>query len=241
MKPMGDERKAPSAGDSFEDYPLSRPEYISAMVHFYRGEMHRSQVWRTRLDTTTNWSVVTVAGVISFAFSNPDHSPFVVLLANLLITIFLIVEARRYRYFAVYRARVRMIEENFYVPLLKRDDLSSPMLDWRQTVARDLDSPKFKTTFAEALLFRLKQNYVFLYGFVLITWLVKMTIHPWPARTGTELLERMRLGAIPPGLILAFVALIYGLVAAPLFSETARSAGADEITGQEKDRRQWKL
>jgi len=42
-----------TAGDAgvpeFEKYPLTRQEYINAMVHFYRGEMHRSQIWRTRL------------------------------------------------------------------------------------------------------------------------------------------------------------------------------------------------
>ena len=37
------------------------PQYnaaeIGALAHLYRGEMYRSTVWRTRLDTTTNWSV----------------------------------------------------------------------------------------------------------------------------------------------------------------------------------------
>lgn len=27
---------------SFEDYPLTRSEYIAAMVHFYRGERSRA-------------------------------------------------------------------------------------------------------------------------------------------------------------------------------------------------------
>src|SRR5262245_43357672 len=129
---------------AFEDYPLTRQEYISAMVHFYRGEMYRSQIWRTRLDTTTNWAVVTTAGTISFTFSSPEHHHIILLLSNLVILLFLIHEARRFRYFAVYRARVRMLEENFFLPLLTRD-LVSPMSEWRARVARDLDQPKFKT------------------------------------------------------------------------------------------------
>ena len=32
---------------------------MGALAHLYRGEMYRSTVWRTRLDTTTNWAVVT--------------------------------------------------------------------------------------------------------------------------------------------------------------------------------------
>ena len=33
------------------------PADITALSHLYRGE--RSTVWRTRLDTTTNWAVLT--------------------------------------------------------------------------------------------------------------------------------------------------------------------------------------
>ncbi|CAN5330834.1 hypothetical protein BH18GEM1_BH18GEM1_19450 [soil metagenome] len=46
----------PSQPVSFEDYPLTRIEYITAMVHFYRGELARADAWRARLDPTTNWA-----------------------------------------------------------------------------------------------------------------------------------------------------------------------------------------
>ena len=111
--------------------------------------------------------------MISFAFSSPEHSPFTMLLANVLVTVFMTMEARRYRYFCVYRARVRMLEENFYVPLIRRS-LESPMSDWREMVSRDLDAPKYKNTYMEALLFRLRRNYIWLYGIVLVTWFVKL-------------------------------------------------------------------
>jgi hypothetical protein len=29
---------------------------IGAIAHLYRGEIYRSTVWRTRLDSTTNWA-----------------------------------------------------------------------------------------------------------------------------------------------------------------------------------------
>ena len=32
---------------------------MGAMAHLYRGEVYRSTIWRTRLDNTTNWSIVT--------------------------------------------------------------------------------------------------------------------------------------------------------------------------------------
>ena len=40
---------------------------------FYRGEMYRSTVWRTRLDTTTNWSVVTTG--IALGHHLPSAQP----------------------------------------------------------------------------------------------------------------------------------------------------------------------
>ena len=31
---------------------------MGAIAHLYRGEVYRSTIWRTRLDNTTNWSIV---------------------------------------------------------------------------------------------------------------------------------------------------------------------------------------
>ncbi len=125
---------AGTASDStrFEDYPLSRQEYISVMVHFYRGEVHRSTSWRQRLDATTNWSVLTTAAMLSFTFASPDlENHVILLLSNLVVLSYLTIEARRFRYFEVYRARVRMLEENFLIPVITRQ-LESPMGSWRE-------------------------------------------------------------------------------------------------------------
>ncbi|HEU5179915.1 MAG TPA: DUF2270 domain-containing protein [Candidatus Polarisedimenticolia bacterium] len=228
----------PTPGDSFESFPLTRPEYISAMVHFYRGEMYRSQIWRSRLDTTTNWAVVTAAGIVSFAFSSPEHSAFTIILGTILITNFLAVEARRYRYFSVYRARVRMIEENFYLPLIRRN-LMSPLGDWADRVARDLDCPTFKTTYLEAFLFRLRRNYIALYWILFVVWLVKLYMHPVPADSLHEVYARMGAGRISPAVALSLVLLLYALFTLPLFTQTAKRAAMDEIHGLERDMDRW--
>lgn len=231
----------PSAHDgagAFESFPLTRPEYITAMVHFYRGEMYRSQVWRTRLDTTTNWAVVTAAGMISFAFSSPEHSHVTVLLANITLFMFLSIEARRYRYFAVYRARVRMIEENFYLPLIRRS-LVSPMDAWRDVIASDLDAPKFKNTYLEALLFRMRRNYAWLFGIVLVAWIAKLFMHPGPATHVSDLISRMAIGPIPSWLILALALIFFAGVTIPLITSHGRRAAADEIEGVEREMTRW--
>ena len=45
---------------------------IGTLAHLYRGEMYRSKIWRTRLDATTNWAVVTTGIALSVAFSRAD-------------------------------------------------------------------------------------------------------------------------------------------------------------------------
>ncbi|MCB9833711.1 MAG: DUF2270 domain-containing protein [Planctomycetes bacterium] len=153
---------------SFEGYPLTRAEYISAMVHLYRGEQHRAQVWRTRLDTTTNWAVLSIGALLSFAFTN--HMGDVVLVLGMyMIFTMLVFESRRFRFYDVWRNRVRRIEENFYVPILRRD-LSSPVENWGFYVAEDLLNPSYKITFLMAMKARMVNNYLPLFLVLLGAW-----------------------------------------------------------------------
>ncbi|HEX8783837.1 MAG TPA: DUF2270 domain-containing protein, partial [Steroidobacteraceae bacterium] len=87
---------------------------IAAIAHLYRGEIYRSTVWRTRLDSTTNWAVVTTGIALSATFSSADASPLPMVLVGLIVTIFLLLESRRYRYFNIWRARARLLETDFY-------------------------------------------------------------------------------------------------------------------------------
>ena len=87
---------------------------IGALAHLYRGEVYRSTIWRTRLDNTTNWAVVILGIALSVTFSSREASPLPLLLAGVLSIVFLIFEARRYRYFNVWRARAHWLERNFY-------------------------------------------------------------------------------------------------------------------------------
>lgn len=109
---------------------------IGAIAHLYRGEVCRSALWRTRLDTTTNWAVVTPGIALSIAFSSPEASPIPLMLVGILIIFFLMLEARRYRYFNVWRARCRWMETYFYAPMLQNGD-SRLSEGWQQTLAED--------------------------------------------------------------------------------------------------------
>ena len=133
----------------YESTPLSRPEYISAIVHLYRGELDRATTWRLRLDATTNWAILTTAGVLSYSFGTETHSHLGPLLGLALVAVFWMIEARRYRYADIWYARVRKIEENFYGPILRRDPVS-PKREWGQLVAEDLFRPRFRVSRAFA-------------------------------------------------------------------------------------------
>ena len=226
----------------FEDYPLMRQEYINVMVHFYRGEIHRSTVWRQRLDATTNWAVLTTAAMLSFSFADREHSHIILLLSNVIIFSYLLVEARRFRYFEVYRARVRMLEENFLIPVVTRQ-LESPMVSWREMVAMDLDLPKYKTTILEAIGFRLRRNYVMVFGIILGAWIVKLMMHPAFATSWAVVWERMAVGMFPSWLVagagLAFYAAMIGII----WYSRHMHAGIpeDEIAGLEANLDHWKF
>ena len=40
------------------------------LVHFYRAVVSHADVWRQRMDATTNWAAATTAAMVTFAFGN---------------------------------------------------------------------------------------------------------------------------------------------------------------------------
>ena len=223
----------------FESEPLTRSEYISAMVHFYRGELERADDWRARLDPTTNWAVVTTGAMLSFAFNTSEHSHVIVLLTVALVSIFLGFEARRYRYFDVWRSRVRMIEENFWIPMIRRS-LVSPRSDWREKVADDLDRPTFKLSYPEAIAVRMRYNYLWIFLAILAAWLAKLAIHPSPAPDMATLFARMAVGPLPAPVMLVLVVAFYGsCFGLALWAGRTRKI-VDEVQGLEEEMEHWK-
>ena len=162
--------------------PASRPHEfdaatIGALAHLYRGEVYRSTIWRTRLDNTTNWAVVTLGIALSVTFSSQQASPLPLLLAGILCIVFLMFEARRYRYFNVWRARARWMEKNFYAPMLRGEGVG-PDADWPQVLAGDYCEPRHHITLARAVGRRLRRNYIWILGIQTLAYYGKIAIHP---------------------------------------------------------------
>ncbi len=137
-----------------------------AMAHFYRGEMHRLTAWRQRMDATTNWAIVATVGLLTFTFNNPlADAVFIVNIAALWFL--LTVESRRYRFYDVWRWRVRILEAHFITPILTGEAKRVPG-PWRDDLVSDLLYPTFKMSMREAMGRRLLRNYIFLFFIVLV-------------------------------------------------------------------------
>ncbi|MBN1825671.1 MAG: DUF2270 domain-containing protein [Candidatus Eisenbacteria bacterium] len=200
----------------YEDRPLGRSEYITAMVHLYRGELQRANSWRLRLDHTTNWAIIAVIGLLSFTFGTPDHPHILLVFGMYMVFTFLSLEARRFRFFDVWRSRVRLIEENFYAPILRRE-LDSPYESWGKLVAEDLLRPSFKMSFAQALRARLVRNYSPLFLVLLACWFLKVLIHPIPVAKTGDFLRNIALGPIPWFVSILLLCPLYGTIVYLIF------------------------
>ena len=147
------------------------------LAHLYRGEMYRSKVWRTRLDATTNWAVATTGIALSVAFSNAENSPLPLVLVALLDLVFLAIEARRYRYFDIWRTRVRQMEISMYGPLLRLEGVGVDN-GWNEALALDYERLHFHISFWEAMGRRLRRNYSFLFVLQAVSYVAKIWYSP---------------------------------------------------------------
>ncbi|WP_188790540.1 DUF2270 domain-containing protein [Salipiger pallidus] len=175
---------------------------IGALAHLYRGEVYRCSVWRTRLDTTTNWAVVTLGVALSISFAAPEASPLPLVLVGILNLFFLTLEARRYRYCDIWRTRFRGMEKNFYAALLD-PRARSPNPLWRQMLAHDYVYPVFHLSYAQALGRRLRRSYIWIMFIQVAAFLGKITVHPTPVSSWDEATQRASVGAIPGEVIFA--------------------------------------
>jgi uncharacterized membrane protein len=189
-------RPATVSGNIPAPRPLTPSEFNTALVHLYRGEVSRANTWRSRLDGTTNWAVLTTGATLSFAFSSPGNTHVMILINSLLIAFFLWLEARRYRYYDLWRARIRLMETEFFADLLVPQDVGETEEHWRELLAADLWHPRFTITMWEAMGRRLRRNYIWIFGVLTLSWIIKVGIHPSPTTDFTTVLSRAQIGPV---------------------------------------------
>jgi uncharacterized membrane protein len=215
---MADQSSLPGIAHRLDLAHLTRSEFINAIVHLYRGELGEATAWRSRIDTTTHWAVVLSATALSFIFSDQSGERHVLIpIVSLFCTFLLLMEARRYRFFDIWRSRARMIEMNFYRPLLEGSTPAMP--DWAERLAQDMEWPRFHIPWWEAAGRRLRRNYQWIYAILLGSWLVALTTHPTSTTSPAEIVARASVGPLPGWLVIAGMVIFYGgLVALGAYS-----------------------
>jgi uncharacterized membrane protein len=176
------------------------------------------------LDATTNWAVATTGIALSVAFSNAENSPLPLVLVALLDLVFLAIEARRYRYFDIWRTRVRQMEVSMYGPLLR---LEGVRVDngWNEALALDYERLHFHISFWEAMGRRLRRNYSFLFILQAISYVAKICIHPTPIRSLDQLWEHAAIGPVPGEIVLTIGFLFHvGLITLALLTLKGQKA-----------------
>jgi len=172
--------------------------------------------WRDRLDRTTNWAITGVGAMLSVSLSSPQSHHGVLLFAMVLIFLLLHIETRRYRFFHVYRSRVRLIERNYYVRIFSPRDMID-ITHWMNQLGEDLRLPRFTITSTQAMARRLRRNYIFLFLILLLAWLLKTTTSVLQAsgnagivRSTSELFKNASIGYVPGWLITTMILSFYG-------------------------------
>jgi uncharacterized membrane protein len=139
---------------------------------------------------------VTLGIALSITFSSRDATPLPLLVVGILVVGFLGLEARRYRYFNVWRARTRWLENHFYAPMLSKGVIAGSDT-WAEVLARDYREPRHHISYARAVGRRLRRNYGWIFAIQAISYYGKIAIHPGPLSAWSELWERAAVGPIP--------------------------------------------
>jgi len=186
------------------------------LIHFYRAVVAHADVWRQRMDATTNWAAATSAVMITFVFGSATSPHFVLVLALAFDMVFLLMESRRYQVYDLWRRRFRAMDRYLIVPALvgepppAGDDPEAAralQAEGLRRLAVDLSNSVPPLRFMEALSYRIRRNYGYLVLVVIGAWLLKLEVHPTPALTLEAFVRRAAVGPIAGEFVLFAVAL----------------------------------
>ncbi|QQR36928.1 DUF2270 domain-containing protein [Devosia oryziradicis] len=213
--------------------PSNSAEATNAMIHYYRAEMGRMNSWRGRLDLTSNWAITVVAALLSVSLSTPAAHHGLVLFAMLIVLLLLCVEARRYRFYDVYRMRVRQFERHYFGQLFG-PETQGGVEPWLLMLAQDLRHPRFRITFQRALRRRLRRNYIWMFLILGLAWMLKIMSPDLqdgaaldPGRPIELAVAHAAIGPVPGWLVLGLVVLFFAALA--VASLRGKDRGGDQV------------
>jgi len=168
------------------------------LAHYYRAMVGRADIWRMRMDATTNWAIGATAAVISFALGTAATPHFVVYIAVLLTISFLFLEARRLTFYHLWQQRVLLLERGLIRSALQPDGTqTSDAIDLASALDAHLGKTVPSMPIAKAVARRLRRIYLYLFGVQLLAWVLKLSSQPTPASSFREFISRADVAAIP--------------------------------------------
>lgn len=190
---------------------MSQPEATQILAHFYRAAVMRADIWRQRLDATTNWAVVATIAVIAFTFGEAATPHFVLLMVIAFDMLFLLMEARRYQVYHLWELRIRALHHYLIAPALdpeKGADADAARRALR-ALGSDLGSTVPRISLFDAVAYRIRQNYGPLVTIVLLAWLLRLWMFPELADGWHDLIERAAVGLLPGAYVVTLVLLFF--------------------------------
>ena len=204
----------------------------SMMAHAYRGEIDRVGTWRQRLDETTTWAVTLMAAILTWAFSSTENPHYILLIGIVVVTLFLGIEARRYRDYDVFRSRARVIQENLFANALDPSQ-GIESHEWRAELSKDYRRPTLKVSVHEALANRLRRVYLALLSVLFVAWVFRITAFA-PRQ---DWLTTAEIARISGGAVVTVVGVFYVVLLGVTFWPHERHAKGEFREGDPDD---WK-
>ncbi|MBZ6076841.1 DUF2270 domain-containing protein [Microvirga puerhi] len=229
---MTDPRPSPKPAFTPPTFPSTTSEFITVLAHYHRAEIARMAGWRDRIDRTSNWAITVVAAMLSVSLSTSTAHHGVLLFAMVLVLLLLVIEARRYRFFDVYRNRVRRLERNYFAQIFAPEpDVTN---EWLQDLGTDLRRPVFLISQSQAVSRRLRRNYCWMFLILLLAWLVKTTFirmqeNALDAHIVGSVGEWVRNAAVGPisgWVVIGIVALFYAWI---VYASLRKTKGEGEL------------
>ncbi len=191
-------------------------KYYGFLFHYYRAEVYRETNWRNRMDVTSNWVIVVTAAILSFTFGEPKVPHSVVILNYMIALFFLYIEARRFRYYAMLRARTRLYEEHLLAPIFM-GTADNRTNEWGNKIAANLIRPRVSMSKLESIAWRLRRQYMFILPVIYAAWMARIYTVPETAKTLAEAIAQAQLWFVPgsavfgimTGSLVVFMALAY--------------------------------
>lgn len=179
------------------------------LTHYYRAMVGRADVWRMRMDATTNWAIGATAAVVSFALGDESTPHYVVFIATILTFSFLLLEARRLTFYHLWQQRVLLLEGTMirWAAGPEHAPAEDEELALEGLLGDHLGRTVPSMSLGRAAARRLRRIYLYLFAVQLLAWALKLSSHPTSSTSLHDITKRAAIASASGGWVLAIAGL----------------------------------